>query len=265
MPHGVTKCRLTLLDISTLSATDLTMKDLLYLTSQIQTITMVTPGLDAMDNMSHGGFVCAPAPSLPEIDNDRLTEADNYTETMSDGQRILLPNDIIGVARRHGIWMFKVRFENSAMCPQLFEQLRIGNRPVSDFAKRIANTSDNVLHVEWVPQWIGDVPENLELDRRRFEDLVSADDELLWNAQSSLCIINHDQHACHLCLDPGCERCRPVSDRAKARKAAVDYISLVLEGCSNVDVVGVPDLAEEVLNLAHYDNSVRQYFIHRQC
>ena len=121
--------------------------------------------------------------------------------------------------------------------------------------------------MEWQPQWIESVPEDLELDRSRFETLVPLGDDLIWRAESSLCTIQGDGSNHHLCFDPGCKQCTPahpaaqsVSDLAEVREAAVKELLQIFERLREVHPDDRPRIADAILDLAYYNNPVSDFF-----
>lgn len=184
---------------------------------------------------------------------------DDDDETIPDEQQILSPDMVVGVTRALQVWLFKVRYEDSTLDRQFFNQLFIGERPASDFAEAVTPTLNNKFHVKWKPQWRAQMPFNLELDLDRFEALLSPGDNLLWYKQHSVCKINEGERIQHLCFDAECNGCATLSEQVK-RKRAVEFITLVLELCEGA-LESEPGIANEILQLAHYDNPVRQYFI----
>ena len=195
--------------------------------------------------------------SIAEIEYDQCSTDDDDAETIPE--EILSPNMVVGIVRTPQVWLFKVQYEDSTLDRQFFDQLLIGDRPASDAAEAITPTSDNKFHVKWKPQWTPQMPGNLELDLDRFEALLSPGDNLLWYKQHSVCEINEGERSQHLCFDAECNSCATLSEQVK-RKKAEEFLTLVLESCEGVEE-GEPGMVNEILELALYDNPVRQYFI----
>jgi len=167
---------------------------------------------------------------------------------------------VVGIMRTRQVWLFMVRYEDSTLDPQFVDQLLISECPASDFAEAVTPTSNNKFHVKWKPQWRSQMPDNLELDLDRFEALFSPGDNLLWYKQKSVCEINGGERSQHLCFDAECNGCATLSEQVK-RKRAMAFIMLVLESCEGARESEWGGVANEILQLALYDNPVRQYFI----
>ena len=61
-------------------------------------------------------------------------EDEEDIETIPDEMMVLKPNKVIGVSRSSGIWMFKIRFEESILALEFYEALYIGGLRASSFA-----------------------------------------------------------------------------------------------------------------------------------
>ena len=151
--------------------------------------------------------------AAPGTDHDQLSVDDNSDiEPIPDETLVFKPKKIVGVSRTHGIWMFKIQFEKSTLSPEFYDRLRIGGRPASLFAASCFSTAEHDYCVEWEAQWKNNVPDDLWLDlssmlRKKLVALAAPMDDLLWCADSSVCTINGDGPAYHLCMERDCFEC----------------------------------------------------------
>ena len=135
--------------------------------------------------------------------------------TIPDEVQVFHPIEIIGISRISDEWMIKLRFEESTLSSQFFEEVNIGDLPMHTFAKSFSASPNNEYTVDWLPQWRSAAPEDLwqafdELLGPKFWSLTLPGDDLLWRADTREYISFSRSLFFHLCAEDDCPECRPL-------------------------------------------------------
>ena len=142
----------------------------------------------------------------PLTNKDQSSDDDGVrTKSPLDPRKLLEVEQIIGVAREKGIWMFRVRFKESKNTPpSLLDGYLLGDRRLSEYAASLDAT--------WKPQWVhgGSVPNDLLLDlldkvSLKLAALLSPEDDFVWRTDAFIFVSGG--RACHLCMERNCSLC----------------------------------------------------------
>lgn len=193
----------------------------------------------------------------------------------------LVPDEVVKVARAHGVWMFKIGFQGATVPSSLLTWHRPDEWP------NLGNSKS--IHIVWKEQWMDDVPENIDGDRywslaRTLNAIIAPKEDVVWLSESSLYAVGavgENRQGKHLCLEQACldslgtqcprlavssiwkQLAEPVSadegGQAETFKEAFKYLGTAVQDACNYFPNDAAKITAAVIDLASSENPFRRW------
>lgn len=222
-----------------------------------------------------------------DLDQTHLNMQEVQADSNVDGgsmmakRKELVPDEVVKVARAHGVWMFKIGFQGATVPSSLLTWHRPDEWP------NLGNSKS--IRIVWKERWMDDVPENIDGDRywslaRTLNAIITPKEDVVWLSESSLYAVGavgENRQGKHLCLEQACldslgTQCprlavssisMPLAEqvsageegRAGTFKNAVEYLGTAVQDTCNKYPNDAAKIIAAVIHLALSENPFRQW------